>query len=84
MRFNIENNFTYHPPKKGDPEVYQEIRDKAKELAELIEKLCPDSRELSIAFGKVEEAVMWANAARARYKSTPTGPEPRKGKKGEK
>ena len=27
---------------------------------------CPDSRELSVALTKLEEAVMWANAAIAR------------------
>lgn len=76
MRFNLENNFTYHPPKKGDPEVYIEIRDKAKELATLVLDRCPDSRELALSLTKIEEAVMWANAARARYKATPAGPEP--------
>ncbi len=79
MGFNIENNFNTHPPKKSDLEVYQEIRDKAKEFAELIEKRCPDSRELSLAFTKIEEAVMWANAARARYEATSVGPKPYRG-----
>lgn len=29
----FENNFKYHSPKEGQPERYQLIRDKAKELA---------------------------------------------------
>ena len=37
-----------------------------RELAELIEACCPDSREKSLAHTKVEEAAMWANAAIAR------------------
>jgi predicted DNA-binding helix-hairpin-helix protein len=37
-----------------------------RELAELIEACCPDSREKSLAHTKVEEATMWANAAIAR------------------
>ena len=63
---NIEKNFTYHAPKQGQPERYELIRNKAKELALTIEKACPDSREKSLAFTKLEEAVMWANASIAR------------------
>ena len=62
----IENNFTYHTPKEGQPEKYQAIREKAKELAYLIEGLVPDSREKSLASTKLEECVMWANAGIAR------------------
>ena len=62
----IENNFTYHAPKEGQPEKYQAIREKAKELAYLIEGLVPDSREKSLANTKLEECVMWANAGIAR------------------
>lgn len=29
----IENNFKYRAPKEGQPEIYEEIRNKAKELA---------------------------------------------------
>ena len=63
---DLEKNYTYHAPKTGQPERYETIRSKAKELAVLIEKDCPDSREKSLAFTKLEEAVMWANAAIAR------------------
>lgn len=63
---DIEKNFTYHAPKQGQPERYELIRNKAKELALVIEKSCPDSREKSLAFTKLEEAVMWANASIAR------------------
>jgi len=62
----IEAAFTYHAPKPGQPEKYQEIRAKAKDLAHLIDGHCPPSRELSLALTKLEEAVMWANAAIAR------------------
>lgn len=63
---DIESNFTYHAPKDGQPERYTKIRAKAKEFAELIEQACPDSREKSLAFTKLEESVMWANASIAR------------------
>lgn len=62
----IENNFKYHSPKAGQPEKYTAIREKAKELAYLIEKECPASREKSVAMTNLETAVMWANASIAR------------------
>jgi hypothetical protein len=65
----IENNFSYHAPKKGQHEKYNELRLKAKELAYLIEELCPKSREKSVAFTKLEECVMWTNASIARDKT---------------
>lgn len=67
MNEQIENNFKYHSPKEGQPEKYTAIREKAKELAYLIDKLCPNSREKSLSVTKLEEAVMWANASVARY-----------------
>lgn len=63
---SIENNFTYHAPKEGQPEKYEQIRSKSKELAYLIDELCPNSREKSLAVTKLEESVMWANASIAR------------------
>ena len=59
----IDARYTHHPPKAGQPERYIALRAKAKELAELIEDLCPDCREKSVAHTKVQEAVMWANAS---------------------
>ena len=66
MEEQIEKAFTYHAPKDGQPEKYQTVRSKAKELAYLINETCPASRERSLAMTKLEEAVMWANAAIAR------------------
>ena len=62
----IENAFTYHEPQPGQPEKYEAIREKAKELAYLIDELVPDSREKSLAMTKLEECSMWANAGIAR------------------
>jgi hypothetical protein len=66
MNPQIENNFKYHSPKERQPEKYTAIREKAKELANLIEETAPNSREKSLAMTKIEEAVMWANASIAR------------------
>jgi hypothetical protein len=63
----IEHNFTYHPPKEGQPQKYIEIREKAKELALLLNDACPDGREKALAMTKLEESVFWANASVARY-----------------
>jgi hypothetical protein len=62
----IERDFTYHPPKPGQPEKYSMIRATAKNLAILLVDQVPQSRELSLALTHLEEAVMWANAAIAR------------------
>lgn len=62
----IEQNFTYHPPKDDQPDRYVAIREGAKWFAHLINENTPQSREQSVAFTKLEEAVFWANAAIAR------------------
>ncbi|MFC5528483.1 DUF7681 family protein [Cohnella yongneupensis] len=62
----IENNFSYHAPKEGQPLKYEAIRDKAKELAYLIADLAPDSRERALSITNLEQSVFWANAAIAR------------------
>lgn len=66
MTDQIENNFSYHAPQEGQAEKYETLRSKAKELAYLIDELCPNSREKSLAMTKLEESNMWANAAIAR------------------
>ncbi|MFC4768728.1 DUF7681 family protein [Effusibacillus consociatus] len=66
MNQQIENNFTYHAPKPGQPEKYSALREKAKEFAYLIDELCVNSREKSLAITNLEQVVFWANAAIAR------------------
>ena len=66
MAYDIETRFTYHPPKSGQPEKYTKLRYEAKNLANLLTALCPESRELSLALTKLEEVVFWANASIAR------------------
>lgn len=63
---DIENRFTYHRPTEAQAAKYPIIRDKAKELAYLIDELCPKSREQALAMTKLEECVMWANASISR------------------
>lgn len=62
----LDTRFTYHAPKEGQPEKYTKLRAKAKEFAEMVNELCPESREKALAFTHIEEAVMWSNASIAR------------------
>src|SRR5574337_385428 len=59
----IERVFSYHPPFGNQGKRYQKIRLAAGGLATLMAANCPDSQESEIAFMKLREAVMWANAA---------------------
>lgn len=63
---DLERRFTYHAPQPGQPEKYQELRAKALEFAKLIDEICPDGREKSLAVTTLEESVFWANASIAR------------------
>lgn len=63
----IDNRYSYHAPTTGQPELYERIRAKARELAELINAECPDARtEKFRAIDALDEVVMLANASIAR------------------
>ena len=62
----MDNRFTYHEPTAKQIERYNSLRSMAKAMAQHIIDLTPESREQSLAITKLEEAVMWANAAIAR------------------
>lgn len=64
---DLDNRFTYHAPKPGQPAKYEAIRDKAHWLAAFINETAPESREKSLALTALEECVMWANASIARH-----------------
>jgi len=63
---DIETRFSYHTPKPGQPEIYQKLRDKAKELAYMIADSCPACYEKDTAMSRLDEVIMWANASIAR------------------
>lgn len=63
---DLEVIFAYHAPKPGQPEKYTVLREKAKELAKMIQDLCPGCAEQTLAIRKVEEAIFYANASIAR------------------
>lgn len=62
----IENRFTYHAPDEDKKIRFSHIRNTAKQLAYIIDNVCPEGREKSLAFTRLEESVMWANASVAR------------------
>jgi hypothetical protein len=64
---DLVNRFTYHVPVNDQPERYEKIRSNGLSLAQMIDELAPECREKSLALTKIEEAVMWANAAIARH-----------------
>lgn len=62
----LKIRFKYHAPKPGQPEKYVAIRDKAFELAKMIDEMCPESREKTLSLTSLDEVVFWANSAIAR------------------
>ncbi len=64
----LENRFTYHKPIKPleQAEKYELLRSQFRANACNIVSLVPPGRELEIALGKLEEAMMWSNAGIAR------------------
>lgn len=65
-RSDIDIRFTYHPPTEAKITRMVEIREKAKELAYLLNSNVRDGREQSLAVTHLEDVVMWANAGIAR------------------
>lgn len=66
LKARIENDFTYHKPPTEIAQNFVTLREKAKELAFLLESLVPSGREQATALTRLEESVMHANAGIAR------------------
>ena len=60
---NIDRIFTYHSPTEQQASRYKIIRTEARLFASMILVYCPDSPERTIAIRKLQETVMFANAA---------------------
>jgi pyruvate-formate lyase-activating enzyme len=64
---DIENRFSFHPAVDDEiKDAHQSVRDVLKTTAHLFDGFLPDGREKSLALTKLEEAMMWSNAAIAR------------------
>ena len=59
----IDETFVYHSPKPNQTPRYEAIRSQARVLAHFIAQNTPPSREQSLALTKLQEVVMFANAA---------------------
>lgn len=62
--------FKYHAPTEDQIALYEKLRAQGLYLADIINDFCPESREKSLAITKLEETIMWANAAIARREKT--------------
>lgn len=65
--YDVENVFTYHEPTPAKLKAFVAFRNTAKILATLFLEDAPPTPERDLALRKLEESVMWANAAVARY-----------------
>jgi hypothetical protein len=63
---DLDNRFTYHPPKGDQTERYSFLRTSGRLLAIAIVANTTESREQSLALTNLEQALFWANAAIAR------------------
>jgi hypothetical protein len=61
--YEIDNIFTYHAPFGNQAERYERLRAGGRVFAKLINEVCPDSRERSIAFTDLQKVVQMANAS---------------------
>lgn len=63
---DIEHRFCHHSPTGGKIVKHTEARVIAMNAAHELNDLLPEGREKALAITKLEEALMWANAAIAR------------------
>jgi hypothetical protein len=63
----LKRRFDYHPPVTPErQEAHQRVRTDGLQVARVWVDELPEGREKTLALTKLEEAVMWANAAIAR------------------
>lgn len=63
MRDEIKSRFGFHRPDAEGVKNMTEIRVKIRELADLIDVLCPESREKATALTQLSFVMMAANSA---------------------
>jgi nanoRNase/pAp phosphatase (c-di-AMP/oligoRNAs hydrolase) len=63
---DINKRFDHHAPDEFKIQKHQIVRSSVKATAQDLFELLPEGREKALALTKLEEALMWANAAIAR------------------
>lgn len=66
LQTDIDNRFTYHSPDNDAGMKHSTVRNACKDMADLLNSVLPEGREKSLAITKLEEVMMWSNAAIAR------------------
>ena len=65
---DIDDLFSYHPPRGDQPKRYEAIRSAAKEFAKVLLENTPPCADQTVAIRKLRETVMVANASIALSK----------------
>lgn len=63
MRDDIKSRFSFHKPDAEGTEKMRAIRRKVRDLADAIDKLCPETREKATALTQLATVMMHANSA---------------------
>lgn len=66
MKKELEIMFKYTAPNEMHRAKFEQINAKMLEFVELIDEVCPDSREKSLAFTKLDECRFYANGSIVR------------------
>ena len=69
---DLHNRFDFHPATDVTGPLHAEVRDRCYALALSLVDLLPEGREQALVLTKIEEAMMWANAAIARHTTDAT------------
>lgn len=63
MKEDIKSRFSFHKPDTEGVSKMRDIRRKVRELAQLIDENCPESREKATALTQLSFVMMSANSA---------------------
>jgi len=63
---DLDTRFKYHNADPTQTQKMENIRKNFRALADLLDEMCPDGREKSLAITQLEQAQFWANASIVR------------------